>query len=102
MESRWGLYNLNTSRQFLESAQPPVAWVPGPFHWGKAGRVMALTIHSYLVPKLKKEWSYASTPLYACVVCSRVNFTVFFILKRFSDQIFVRGVSILTQLSQFF
>jgi hypothetical protein len=27
----------------------------------------------YLAPRLKSEWSYTSTPLWAFVVCSRVN-----------------------------
>jgi len=36
---------------------------------------VAVTTHSHLAPKLKKEKSYTFTPLWALVACSRVNFT---------------------------
>ena len=34
---------------------------------------------SHLAPRLKKESRYTSTPLWAFVACSRVNFTVMYI-----------------------
>lgn len=35
----------------------------GSLSRGKSCRVVALTTHPYLPPKLKKEYSYTSTPL---------------------------------------
>jgi hypothetical protein len=32
---------------------------------GESGRGMKLTTHLHLVPRLKNEWSYTSTPQYA-------------------------------------
>ena len=36
---------------------------------GKGGRDMALTIHTHPAPRLKKEYSYTSTPFFAFVDC---------------------------------
>ena len=36
---------------------------------------VVLTTHPHLEPRLKKQQSYISTPLWAFVACSRVNFT---------------------------
>ena len=43
---------------------------PGLSGWG-----VALATHLHLAPRLKKEQSYNSTPLWAFVACSRINFT---------------------------
>jgi len=37
-----------------------------------------MTTHPYLEPRLKKEYSYTSTPPWAFVICFRVNFTFTF------------------------
>jgi hypothetical protein len=34
--------------------------------------------HHHLAPRLKKKYSYTSTPLWTFVACYRVNFTVTF------------------------
>ena len=41
----------------------------------RPGRGVALTTHPYLAPRLKKEYRYTSTPLWAFVASSRVTFT---------------------------
>jgi hypothetical protein len=41
---------------------------------------VALTTHPHLAPRLKKEWSYTSIPLWAFVAGYRVNFTFTFII----------------------
>jgi len=49
-----------------------------------------LTTHLHLAPMLKKEYSYTSTPLWACVSCHKVHVTfvlyLYFCLMR-------RGIS---------
>jgi hypothetical protein len=42
---------------------------------GYSGRGVELTTHPHLVPRLKKEYSYTCTPLWAFMACSRENFT---------------------------
>jgi hypothetical protein len=37
---------------------------------------VALTTNPYLAPRLKEEYSYTSTPPWAFIACSRVNFTL--------------------------
>jgi hypothetical protein len=37
----------------------------------------------HLAPRLKKEYSYTSTPLWAFIACSRVNFTCTFYIYKF-------------------
>jgi hypothetical protein len=39
-----------------------VQWVLGLFPRGKAAGGVALTTHPHLVPRLKKEYSYTTTP----------------------------------------
>jgi hypothetical protein len=39
---------------------------------------VALTTHLHLAARLKKEYSYTSTPPLGFVVCSRANFTFTF------------------------
>jgi hypothetical protein len=41
----------------------------------ESGRGVAMITHSHLGPKLKKEYSYTSIPLWAFMNCSRVKFT---------------------------
>jgi hypothetical protein len=43
---------------------------------------VALTTHPHLAPRLKKEYSYNSTPLWAFVAFLRVNFTFTFMYWR--------------------
>jgi hypothetical protein len=38
--------------------------------WG-----VAFTTHLHVAPRLKKEYSYTSTPLWAFMTCSRMKFT---------------------------
>jgi hypothetical protein len=38
---------------------------------------MALTTHPHLALRLKKEYSYTCTPVWAFVACSRVNCTFY-------------------------
>jgi hypothetical protein len=62
IEYRWGRYFSYLSRPSLEPTQPPIQWVPGLFPPGvkRPGRGVD---HPLLVPRLKKELSYTSTPL---------------------------------------
>jgi hypothetical protein len=43
-----------------------------------------MTTHPHLAPRLKKEYSYTSTALWAFMACSRENFT--FTLSAFIQQ----------------
>ena len=74
IESRWGA-------RFSASVQAGPGVHPASYKMGtgsfpglKRPRV-ALNTHPHLVPRLKKEYSYTSTPLWAFVASSRVNFT---------------------------
>jgi len=49
------------SRPAMGPTQPPVQWAPSHFR-GQSSRGTALTTHPYLAPRLKKEYSYISTP----------------------------------------
>ena len=52
--------------------------IPG----GKGGRVMALTNHPHLAPRLKKEYMHIYTTHCGFVVCSKVNVTFTFTFTR--------------------
>jgi hypothetical protein len=53
------------SRTALGPTQPPIQWVPGTLPLGLSDRVVNLTTHLHLAPRLKNEWSYTSIPQYA-------------------------------------
>ena len=63
------------SRLTLGPTQPPVQRVPGLFPRGKVRPGRGVDHPPHLAPKLMKEYSYTSTPLWAFVAYSRVNFT---------------------------
>ena len=48
------LSKLNAEAPTSRPAQPPIQWVPGVSR-EKSGKGLALTIHSHLKPRLKKE-----------------------------------------------
>jgi hypothetical protein len=60
----------------------PASYITGTrsFSWGYSGRSMALTTHPHLAPKLKKEWSYTSTPSLGLYDLFQVEFTCAFVL----------------------
>jgi hypothetical protein len=51
-----------TSRASLVPTQPHIQWVPRAFSWGQSGRSMKLTIHIYLVLRLRVVEIYISIP----------------------------------------
>jgi len=61
IETRWGRGFPRPSRPALRPTQSPTHWVPGLFQ-RVSGRGVALTTHPHLKPRLKKEYSYSSTP----------------------------------------
>jgi len=56
--------------------QPPVQWVLGAFLGVKLPGYGADN-PPHLAPRLKKEYSYTSTPLLAFMACTKVNFTFY-------------------------
>ena len=79
IESRGGGDSPHTSKLALGPTQPPIQWVPGLIP--EANRPRHGVDHpTHLVPRLKKEKNYTSTPPYAFVACSRANFTFTFYL----------------------
>ena len=61
IESRWGQNFPPLSRRALRPTQPPIQCVPG-LSRRQSGRGVALTTHPDLAQRLKKEWSFTSTP----------------------------------------
>jgi hypothetical protein len=72
IESRWGKDIASPSRAALGPTQRPIQWVPGLPGLKQAGRGVDHPPH--LGTRLKKEWSYTCTPIWAFVACSEVNF----------------------------
>jgi len=64
IESRWGarFSALVRTGQDLAPTQFPVLWVPGHYR-RQCGRVVVLTTHPHLAPRLKKEKCYTSYSL---------------------------------------
>jgi hypothetical protein len=71
-EPRLGRNFPHPSRPVPRPTQPPTERVPGLFHGGKVAG--AWSWPSHLAPRLKKEYSYTSIPLWAFMACSRVKF----------------------------
>jgi hypothetical protein len=47
----------------------------GSLSLGENDRGVALNTHSHLDSKLQKKWTYSFNPVWAFMVCFRVNFT---------------------------
>jgi hypothetical protein len=62
IESRWGRDFPYPSRQALGLTQPPAQWVLGLFPVGKVARAWCRPPNPQLAPRLKKQWSFTSTP----------------------------------------
>ena len=62
------------SRQFQKSTHPPAQSVNHLFPERKNGWGVALTTHSPLASRLKKDQRCTSTPLRSSMACSRVTF----------------------------
>jgi len=61
IESQWGRDFPHLSRPALRPTQSPIQWVPG-LSQGLSDWGVALNSHPHLAPRLKKEYSYTSTP----------------------------------------
>ena len=59
---------------------PLLAWVFSKYVCFKLHNRYFISTHVHLAPRLKKEYSYTSTPLWAFIACSRANFTFYLIL----------------------
>jgi len=77
IESRQGPDFSYPSIPALGPTQPPVQWVPGLFPRGQSGRVVVLTTHLSLAPRLKNGTVILVLPLWAFMACSRANFTLY-------------------------
>ena len=61
IESRWGLRFSAPLQIVSETTQPPVQRLPG-LSWGYRGPGRGVGHPHFLAPRLKKEYSYTSTP----------------------------------------
>jgi hypothetical protein len=80
VESRWGRDFPHLLRSALGPTQSQIKWLPG-ISLGQIVRGMALTTHHLPVPRLKKEQSYTSTPLWVFIADYKVNLTYWRIIS---------------------
>ena len=65
---------LHLFKTVLGPTRPPAKWVPRFLSSEFSDRVVALTTHSHLAPKIKREQSDVSSSFYAFKTCPRVNY----------------------------
>jgi hypothetical protein len=82
IEVRFPAEEKGFSRQTLRPTQPPVQWVPGVLSPGiKRGLGVTLTTHPHVVPRLRMNKSYTSSPPSAFVACSGTALALSFVLE---------------------
>jgi hypothetical protein len=62
LESQWERDFPHPSSPVMGPTEPLVQWVPGLFHGSTAVKSCRWPPTPHLAPRLKKEWSYTSTP----------------------------------------
>jgi hypothetical protein len=68
----------SATRPALGPTQPPVQWVPGGLPGSKCGRGVMLTTHPLLLPWVRKERGYTSSPpmRHNCYAKGHLYFTI--------------------------